>query len=31
MKAANKLVKYENNMRIEKIMKYANNMRIKYC
>ena len=31
MKAANKLVKYANNMRMKKIMKYANNMRIKYC
>ena len=31
MKAANKLVKYANNMRIKIIMKYANNMRIKYC
>ena len=31
MKAANKFVKYANNMRIKKIMKYANNMRIKYC
>ena len=29
MKAANKFVKYANNMRIKK-MKYANNMRIKY-